>query len=70
VTVGRRVEDRRVAVAVLERRGEVLARQPVDLREDRARGVAVDVGERALPRISSRPSTSKRLNSMSRRLLL
>ena len=41
------VEDRRVAVGVLERRGEVLAGQPVDLGEDLARGLAVDLGERA-----------------------
>ena len=41
------VEDRRVAVAVLVRRGEVLAGEPVDLGEDRAGGLAVDLGERA-----------------------
>ena len=33
--------------AVLERRGEVLAGQPVDLGEDRPGGLGVDVGERA-----------------------
>ena len=45
---GLRVEDRRVAVAVLVRRGEVLAGEPVDLGEDRPGGLAVDLGERAL----------------------
>ena len=44
---GLRVEDRRVAVAVLEGRGELLAGQAVDLAEDRARGVDVDLLERA-----------------------
>ena len=44
---GRRVEDRRVAVAVLVGRGEVLAGEPVDLGEDLARGLAVDLLERA-----------------------
>ena len=45
--VGLGVEDRRVAVAVLERRGEVLAGEPVDLGQDLAGGLAVDLGERA-----------------------
>ena len=46
--VGRRVEDRRVAVAVGVAGGEVLAGQPVDLGEDVARGVDVEVGVRLL----------------------
>ena len=41
----RGVEDGRVAVAVLVGGGEVLARQPVDLGEDRARGLAVNLRE-------------------------
>jgi hypothetical protein len=45
--VGRRVEDRRVAVAVLVGLREVLAREAVDLGEDRAGGLAVDLRERA-----------------------
>ena len=45
---GRGVEDGRVAVAVLVRRGEVLAGEPVDLGEDRAGGLAVDLREGAL----------------------
>jgi hypothetical protein len=40
------VEDGRVAVAVLVRRGQVLAGQALHLDEDRARGVAVDRLER------------------------
>ena len=40
-----RVEDRRVAVGRLERRREVLARQPVDLVQDLARRVRVDLRE-------------------------
>src|SRR4029453_7498163 len=43
----RGVEDGRVAVAVLVRRREVLAGKPVDLGEDRARGLAVDLRERS-----------------------
>ena len=43
-----RVEDGRVAVAVLVRRGEVLAGEPVDLVEDRPGGLAVDLGEGTL----------------------
>ena len=42
------VEDGRVAVAVLVRRRQVLAGHPVDLGEDRAGGLAVDLRERAL----------------------
>ena len=68
--VGLGVEDRRVAVAVDVRRSELVARQARDLGEDLAGGLAVDLGEGTLPRTSSRPSTSKRLNSMSRRLVL
>ena len=40
------VEDRRVAVAVLVRRREVLAGEPVHLGQDRAGGLAVDRLER------------------------
>ena len=46
--VGLGVEDRRVAVAVDVRRGEVVARQAADLGEDLAGGVAVDLGEGTL----------------------
>ena len=46
--VRRRVEDRRVAVAVGVAGGEVLAGQPVDLGEHVARGVRVEIGVRPL----------------------
>ena len=44
---GRRVEDRRVAVAVDVRLRELLAGEPVDLGQDRASGLAVDLAEGA-----------------------
>jgi hypothetical protein len=65
-----RVVDRRVAVGVGERRGQRPGRQPLDLAEDVARGLDVQLGERARAQGSVAPKTSKRLNSMSRRLLL
>ena len=58
-------------VAVLVRRGELLARQPVDLAEDRRARCRRRSPRRGRCRGPRRaPSTSKRLNSMSRRLLL
>ena len=44
--VGGRVEDRRVAVGVDERRGEVLAGEALDLGQHLAGGLAVHLGER------------------------
>jgi hypothetical protein len=46
--VGLRVEDRRVAVAVDVAGREVFAGEPVELGEQVARGVDVDLGERPL----------------------
>ena len=45
--MGLRVERRRVAVGVLERRRQLLAGQPVDLAEHLLDGLGVDLGEGA-----------------------
>ena len=52
--VGRRVEDRRVAVGVEQRLGQLVGGQPLDLGEDGARGVRVDLGVTA--RCRGRPA--------------
>ena len=65
-----RVVDRRVAVGVGERLGELVLRQPRDLLSISRAVSASTSAYGPEPSTSPRPSTSKRLNSMSRRLLL
>ncbi len=68
--VGRRIEHRRVAVALDEGVRERALGQASHLGEHFLGRVDVEVGEVAFPRALSRPNTSNRLKTWSRTLLL